>query len=337
MTINPTPISISIVIVLGLAASLLAGCAVLDARAGNREARWASEHPPVGRMIGAPGQRVHVVEAGRPRGQAPDLVLIHGANGNLRDFTFDLVGRLERDFRILAVDRPGLGWSDTLDETGGAAGGAAGDDPRAQARALRAALADLGVNRPIVLGHSYGGAVALAWALEAPDDTAALVLLAAATHPWAGHLGLWYRLNDGPLGGIARRMVTALASDAAIERTLASVFAPAPVPTGYGAHFGPGLSLRREAQAVNVRQVNTLLGHLRAMQPRYAGLNLPIEAIHGEADTIVGLEIHAARLEAEVPGVHLTRLPGAGHMPHHSHPEEVVAAIHRAAGRAGLR
>lgn len=327
MALGISPLTVALALGAGLA--LLAGCAALDARAGAREARWQAAHPPEGRLIGPPGERVHVLEAGQPRGTAPDLVLIHGANGNLRDFTFDLVARLEGDFRLLAVDRPGLGWSDDL--------GPRGDDPREQARVLRAALTELGLERPIVLGHSYGGAVAMAWALEAPSDTAALVVLAGATHPWTGRLGLWYRLNEGPLGGVARRLVTALASEAAIERTLASVFAPAPVPEGYATHFGPGLSLRREAQAVNVRQVNTLLEHLQAMQPHYGGLRLPIEAIHGAADTIVGLEIHSARLEAEVPGVRLTRLPDAGHMPHHSHPDAVVSAIHRAAERAGMR
>lgn len=328
MTLPASPLVILLVLV--ATAVLLAGCvAVIDARAAARETRWEAAHPPQGRLIGPPGRRVHVFEAGQPRGSAPDLVLIHGANGNLRDFTFDLVERLAGEYRILAVDRPGLGWSDSH--------GAADSDPRMQARILRAALAEPGLHRPIVVGHSYGGAVAMGWALEAPADTAAVVLLAGATHPWNGGLGLWYRINDGPLGGFGRRTLSAFAPEGVTERILASVFAPDPLPAGYRAHFGAGLSLRRSSQAANTRQVNTLLGHLRQMAPLYPALTLPIELIHGDADTVVGLDIHARRMAAEVASARLTVIEGGGHMPHHGQPEAVVAAIHRAAQRAGLR
>ncbi|GAB4270462.1 MAG: alpha/beta hydrolase [Pararhodobacter sp.] len=305
----------------------VAGCtALVDARADRREAEWVAAHPPVGRLLTVEGRQIHVLETGQPRGRARDVVLIHGANGNLRDFTFDLTGRLEDDFRVIAVDRPGLGWSDSW--------GDPDSDPVEQARILRAALAQLGVEDPIVVGHSYGAAVAMGWALQAEDDTAALVLLGGATHPWEGGLGLWYRVNDTALGAPARALVTAFAPEAAVQSTLASVFAPAPVPEGYAEHFGAGLSLRRDSQANNTRQVNALLEHVTRMQPLYAGLTLPIEVLHGDQDTIVGLEIHSRRLAAEVASAHLTVLEGAGHMPHHSHPDEVLAAIHRAAARA---
>lgn len=328
LTLPASPVVILLVLV--ALALLLTGCvAAIDARAAARETRWEAAHPPLGQLIGPPGRRVHVLEAGQPRGSAPDLVLIHGANGNLRDFTYDLVGRLADDYRILVVDRPGLGWSDSH--------GPADSDPRVQARILRNALAGLGLNRPVVLGHSYGGAVAMGWALEAPGDTAALVLLAGATHPWDGALGLWYRINDGPLGGFGRRSLSAFAPEGITGRIFASVFAPDPVPAGYPQHFGAGLSLRRASQAVNTRQVNALLGHLRQMAPQYPALNLPIEAVHGDADTVVGLNIHARRLVQDVASARLTVIENGGHMPHHGHPGTVVAAIHRAAERAGLR
>ena len=45
-------------------------------------------------------------------GHGPDLVLIHGASGNLRDFTFDLAARLADRYRVIVFDRPGLGYTD---------------------------------------------------------------------------------------------------------------------------------------------------------------------------------------------------------------------------------
>lgn len=309
----------------------VAGCAAfVDNRADRRESDWQDRYPPQGRLIAVEGRNLHVHEAGRPAGSAPDVVLIHGANGNLRDFTFDLVDRLAPDFRVIAVDRPGLGWSDSW--------GAAEADPQFQAQLLRQALgAELGLRNPIVVGHSYGGAVAMGWALEAEAETAGLVILGGATQPWEGNLGLGHRLQSGPLGGVGRSVIAGLISERTARGALSTIFSPDPVPSGYAAHFGVGLAMRRDQRAASTRQVDALRDHLTRMAPQYPGLTLPIEALHGSRDTIVGLEIHSRRLAAEVASVRLTVLDDVGHMPHHARPEETVAAIHRIAERAGLR
>ncbi|MCB1391553.1 MAG: alpha/beta hydrolase [Rhodobacteraceae bacterium] len=307
----------------------LASCATLVSdRADRRETTWMHEFPPVGQFVEVEGHRIHLLVSGRARGTAPDIVLIHGANGNLRDFTFDLTERLEHEFRVIAVDRPGLGYSDSW--------GAADSDPGLQARVLREAVSSLGVRRPIVLGHSYGGAVATAWALQDQEHTSALVLLAAATEPWEGDLTFWYNLNDTPLGRPARSLVAAFAPERAVEAALANVFDPAPVPAGYGEHLGTGLSLRRDSQASNNRQINELLPYITAMRTGYPRLTLPIEMLHGDADTTVPLDVHARRFAREVPSAHLVVLPGAGHMLHHTHVAAVIEAIHAARRRAGL-
>jgi len=323
------PPSLPVAAVSALAAFLLlAGCATLvESRAERREAEWMAQTPPIGRFVEVEGRRVHLVEAGQRRGAAPDIVLIHGANGNLRDFTFDLVARLESDYRIIALDRPGLGYTDSWGE--------ADSDPRLQARVLHAAAAQLGLSRPVVLGHSYGGAVALGWALENPDDTAALVLISAASIPWEGELGLWYRLNDTALGRPARALVAAFVPEWAVDRAFAGVFDPDEMPEGYSEYTGAGLPLRRASQENNNRQVNALRDQLAEMRPGYPALTMPVEVLHGEEDTTVGLEIHSRRFAAEVPAANLTVISGAGHMPHHAHADLVVEAVRRATSRAG--
>ncbi|WP_201157164.1 alpha/beta fold hydrolase [Rhodobaculum claviforme] len=316
----------SSIVALVLAAGALGGCAVLlDARASSREAAAEARTPPVGRLIDVGRARIHV----HVEGSGPDLVLIHGANGNLRDFTFALSARLAERYRVIALDRPGLGWSDVIDGH---------EDPRAQARALRAAAEVLEVRNPIVLGHSYGGAVALAWGLGAPDDTAGLVIVAGASHPWEGGLGLSQTLPATALGRWAVvPAVTAFASDGQVEGVLEGIFAPQAVPDGYGAHIGTGLSLRRAQIVRNSEQVSTLKPYLREMAPGYGGLEMPIEIVHSDADTTVGLEIHGRRLAEDAPDARLTVLEGVGHMPQHSDPDAIIAAIDRAATRAGLR
>jgi pimeloyl-ACP methyl ester carboxylesterase len=223
---------------------------------------------------------------------------------------------------VTAFDRPGLGYSGDL--------GAAGHDPRAQAAHLQEAAAKLGLSRPVVLGHSYGGAVAMGWALNDPGGTRGVVSLAGATMPWPGGLDTWYHVTGGCIGGATLvPLLTAFVPETRAARALQSIFAPDPVPAGYGAHVGPGLTLRREALRANGRQVLALKGHLRAMAAGYSGLTMPFELIHGTADDTVSPAIHSVALSQILPRARLTLIEGAGHMPHHSHPETVVAAVAR--------
>jgi pimeloyl-ACP methyl ester carboxylesterase len=289
------------------------------------------DHPearsqPAGQMLDVNGTRVHAYV----EGEGPVVILIHGASGNLRDFTFDLVGRLSGRYRVIAFDRPAHGLTDPL--PGRAA------SPQQQAVLLAAAAAQLGVRRAVIVGHSYGGAVAMAWALERPGRVAAVVSLAGAVEPWEGELDPWYRVASSWLGGATVvPLVSAFAGPRQVRQTIADIFAPDPVPRGYVEYIGAELSLRPSALRASARQVNTLKPHLIEMAPRYPSLGIPIEIVHGSADTTVGLEIHSRRLAQQVPGARLTVLDGAGHMPHHANPGAVVAAIARAATRAGLR
>lgn len=312
---------------LALTSLLAAGCGVLaDGAATRREQAAEARWPPTGRLIEVGGRRVHA----HVQGQGPDLVLIHGASGNTRDFTFALADRLARTHRVIAFDRPGLGWSDDL--------GAAGVSPMAQAEVLRAAAGELGVRRPVVLGHSYGGAVAMAWGLGDPGGTGALVILSGATMPWPGGLGPWYRITASDLGAATVvPLISAFAPLGRAERAIGSIFAPDPVPAGYAEHVGAGLTLRRDTLRANARQVNGLKPWLVAMSAEYPRLEVPVEILHGTEDRIVPLEVHAAPMAALLPDARLTRLEGVGHMPHHARPDAVLEAVRAATRRAMAR
>ncbi|TNF19523.1 MAG: alpha/beta hydrolase [Rhodobacteraceae bacterium] len=307
-------------------ALLAAGVFVVDRLADLREARAEAGHGPLGRLIEIDGTVVHALV----RGEGPDLVLLHGASGNLRDFTYQLVAPLSRDFRVIAFDRPGLGWTEPLPRQS--------ETPRDQARLLQRAADRLGVSNPIVLGHSYGGVVSLAWALERPEETAALVLLGSVSNPWPGGIDLLYRVNaSAPGGTLVVPLLTAFAPMGRIDTALEAIFAPQAVPAGYGAHVGAGLTLRRDSLRANARQLATLKPEVTRMSHGYPGLEMPAELLHGEADTIVPLEVHSEPLSRQMPQARLTRMPGVGHMPHHADPQAVIDAVHRAARRAGVK
>lgn len=307
--------------------------AAVQWRAGQREAAAEEAYPPSGHLIDIGTTKVHAVVMG----QGPDLVLIHGASGSVRDYTFGFAQRMAETHRVILLDRPGLGWSERPPGYGGAFNNRA-ESPTVQAQILQQAADKIGVINPIVMGSSYGGAVALAWALERPSQTAALVLVAAASNPWPSELDLLYRLNASLVGSaLVIPMITAFTPKRIIDQTVESIFAPQPMPPGYLEHFGDGMTLRRSTMRANAQQVNTLLPHVIVMSQRYGSLPMPVEIVHGDADTIVPLHIHSEPLSRQIPGAKLTVLPGIGHMPHHTAEDEVASAILRAQARAGLR
>jgi pimeloyl-ACP methyl ester carboxylesterase len=95
--------------------------------------------------------------------------------------------------------------------------------------------------------------------------------------------------------------------------------------------------MRRHSLRANGRQVWGLKPYVTRMAEEYPKLNLPVEILHGTADTTVPADIHAIPLSRLLPDAQLTLLPDVAHMPHHTNPEAVIDAIHRAATRAGLR
>jgi pimeloyl-ACP methyl ester carboxylesterase len=105
------------------------------------------------------------------------------------------------------------------------------------------------------------------------------------------------------------------------------------VAPGYAAHIGSGLTTRRKTLAENGKQVLALKKNLTTMSQGYANLTLPVEILHGSADTTVRPEVHAIPLSQILPNARVTLIEGAGHMPHHSHAQTVVEAIDRAALR----
>lgn len=300
--------------------------------AENRARTAEALNPPSGEFVDVDGRRVHA----QIMGSGPDLVLIHGAFGSLQDFTFDLMPRLAEHYRVIAFDRPGLGYTDRTDPAYSRTFAPDGESPAEQAALLAAAARKLGAENPIVAGHSFGGIVAMAWALE--QDPAAVVLLAGVAMPWPGDLGWLYQVNGTRIGGaLVPPLISAYTPGSRLNSAVNATFAPQPMPDGYAAHIGSYMPLRLSAFRANARQVNHLRPHVVEMSARYPDLTLPIEMVHGDLDDTVPLTVHAGPLSELAPTATLTVLKGVGHMPHHIDPDAAIAAIDRAASRAGLR
>ena len=266
------------------------------------------------------GTPIHYLRAGT----GPAVALIHGASANLGDMSFGLLPRLARRYEVVAFDRPGHGAS------GWPARG--GERLAHQARILRAALAALNIDRAILLGHSYGGAVALAWALEFPESVAGLLLAGAPSQGWEGGMGLANDLLAHPATApFFSWALPAMMLPLTVSRLVDELFAPQKAPRGFVAHVGPRRIFAPDTLRANAVQLTALRSQLLAMVPRYGGLRMPVEILHGTADRLVAHDYHAVPLAAAIPGARLTSLPGVGHMVHHAAPGEVEAALGRLA------
>ncbi|MGI9389003.1 MAG: alpha/beta fold hydrolase [Boseongicola sp.] len=300
--------------------------------AGLREDKTEANYPAQGQFVEVNGRKIHVVV----RGKGPDLILIHGAGANTRELELALVDRLIDRYRLFLVDRPGHGWSERLGPEFEGAFNTHAESPIEQARALSQAVQNLGAENPIVLGHSFGGAVAMAWALEEP--AAAIVVLSGVTLPWPGDIDFSYRVLGSAIGGaVLAPVAAAFVHEEYIEQILDRAFAPQSPPAGYADRTGVSLATRSRALRANNRQVRALRPFIVEQSGRYEEISLPVEILHGTEDTTVYRDIHAEPLADTLQDANLTILEGIGHMPHYIVPDDIVAAIDRAATRAGLR
>lgn len=278
-----------------------------------------SNNPPSGRFVDVEGGRLHVVELGPAA--APPVLLLHGASGNLLDMKLALGDALSSRYRVILVDRPGHGWSDRP-------GGAADASPAAQAALIHQALAKLGVRAPVVVGHSWSGALATAYALAYPADVSGLVLLAPVTHRWPGGIGAINHIVATPvIGPLLAYTLIMPTGYFLIDSGIRGVFAPQSPPPDYDAKTAVTMLLRPREFIANARDLDGLKEFVTRQMPRYPEIKVPVAIVAGDADPVVYTDIHSRALERQIPQATLTVLPGVGHMVHSIARDDVVAVI----------
>lgn len=283
-------------------------------------------YPPVGEMIDVGGYRLHAVHVPRPdTADLPPLVFVHGASGNLRDQLIPFRSKFEGRAEMLFIDRPGHGWSDR--------GGSENNTPDGQADAIARAMQSKGMSKAIIIGHSFGGAIAASFALGHPEMTAGLVFLAPATHPWPGGIAWYYGLTSTPVIGPMFAHTLALpAGLTRIESGTACVFAPNPKPEDYVTQTAPALVLRPGAFRNNAIDVHNLKPYATRVAPLYSEITAPTVIITGDSDSVVLADIHSEGLAREIAGAELIWVRNLGHKPDHVTTDLAVRAIEKVAG-----
>jgi len=278
--------------------------------------RTERRHPPEGSFIVVDGVRLHYSD----RGHGSPVVLIHGNGVTGADWnTSGVADLLLPKHRVIIFDRPGIGYSNR---------------PRGpvwtasrQAELLYKALRQLGVERPVVGGHSFGSIVALALAVQHEAEISGLVLL-------SGYYFWTLRPDVVPviigalpgIGDLLRYTVSPLLGWLQMPLVKWAMFSPRRVPAQFRAEYSNGMALRPSQIRATSEDGALMIPGALALRGSYKDLTLPVAVIAGEDDRVV-FKKRSEQLAANVPGSTLQIVPGAGHMVHYAAPGLVAEAV----------
>ncbi|WP_375691267.1 alpha/beta fold hydrolase [Pseudooceanicola sp. LIPI14-2-Ac024] len=275
--------------------------------------------PPRGAFIDTSVGRLHYLTCG----QGPDIFMIHGLGGQMGNFDCGLVDELARDYRVTVIDRPGMGYSERRYPTP--------TNVTAQAALMEEIVTTLKLDRPLIVGHSLGGAIALAMALRGKIPMRGLALLAPLTLP-VDHISEAF---DGVAirSDLMRRFIGwTFAVPTMIRRpepVRELIFGPEDVPPGYIVKGGGLLSLRPRHFIETSRDFVQSGDDLPAMARQYAKLRVPVRILYGTGDRILDPEYHGSDLVARHPQIALELIEG-GHMIPVTQPVRCAAFIRKA-------
>jgi pimeloyl-ACP methyl ester carboxylesterase len=261
--------------------------------------------PAQGHWIDVTGGRIHYVEMGPKDASGPPVVMIHGILAQLRHFSYALADRIAKDHRVILIDRPGWGHSTIVGRRPGIG---------AQADMIAEALDTLGVEKPLVVGHSMGGAVSLALALRHPGLPRGLALIAPYTQPVEKVVDTFRSLL------VPERLRPIIAWTLSIplgiktgKKKAAQAFSPDPVPADFGLKGGGMLALKPASFQSGAFEIAVANAEMQAQAPRYGEIAMPVAILYGRGDYLLEPALHGETTAAAIPGCKLTLVEG-GHM-----------------------
>jgi pimeloyl-ACP methyl ester carboxylesterase len=272
-------------------------------------------NPPRGRFITVAGVRLHYIEQGR----GTTLILLHGNGSMIEDFqSSGLIDLAAKKYRVIAFDRPGFGHSNRPRSTVWT--------PAAQADLIAAALKIIGVERAIVLGHSWGTMVAVALGVNYPQQVQGLVLASGYYYPNARADVLIFSPPAIPVvGDVLSYTVSPLLSRLLWPLLLRRIFGPSPVPKKFDG-FPEEMAVRPSQIRATAEESALMIPSARALRDQYRHLRMPIAIIAGAEDRFIETE-QSARVHRELPESTLRCVPRTGHMVHQTATAEIMSAI----------
>jgi pimeloyl-ACP methyl ester carboxylesterase len=252
-------------------------------------------------------------------GDGSEVVLIHGVLTALDDMALALFDALRDRHRVIAFDRPGFGRSQRrrfLDA-----------GVFAQAERLWEGLDALAVRRPVLVGHSFGGSVALAMALTRPERTAGVVALAPLVFPEPRLEHLVFAPRAPPVAGDLVAMASATSDKSVLSLLWRAMFLPQAIPD----RVLDGFPFAMAGESVSTLRVGedalAALPDLMRLSVGWRSCPTPVRVFAGDRDLVVRNGVHGRMLAAFAPDGDFHDLPGLGHMIHHFAADSIARAV----------
>lgn len=278
--------------------------------------------PPAagGGVVDTAAGPIHYVES---LGEGPPIVFIHGMPSTCREF--DLVREKLHGRHTIALDRPGYAWSDGPPQPFGA-----------QLDAIVEAAGTLGVDRAIVVGHSFGGMAALGLAIRRPEFVERLLLLAPAA---GGSRVAEASVNQAHKILKLERPVVRQVCDLLFMRLVRKHAARVGAAGVYGGD--PRLDVQRHVAESMLARHNSVRAYAsdrilfndseRMVSKNLKRITAPSVILHGESDPTVPTR-NARRLAEALAGSELIEVPGDHHLAT-KNSDDVVSALARLEAR----
>lgn len=264
--------------------------------------------------VSVDGVKLNYVTAGSGR----PVVLIHGNPGSHQDYSEALIDKLSQSYYVIAFDRPGHGNSER--------NGFGDTTVEEQARLLRDALQALSIKKPVLVGHSWGGSLVLAAALEYEKEFSGIVLLAPAAYP-SVNVEWWSQIPNLPVvGNLMVHRLTPILGGTIVKQSLKDAYHPQVMPRAY-AERSARMWTRPSQLTACASDERTLRASLESLSKRYGEIELPAIIVTGDCDRLLEPKEHAFRLSKELKRSSLVVLPDTGHQLPQTRPDAVVEAI----------
>ncbi len=284
--------------------------------------------PRVGGFIETPNAHLHyLLTPATDAGKADTaFVVIHGSSSSSYDMDLAWAEKLSQHGTVLCFDRPGIGLSRLKTSA------KAMSHPGLQADEMHHAVKQLGYQHIVVLGHSWGGSVAMAYAQRHGAELAGSVIVAAPLYPWEGGSSWYNKLVTLPVIGwlFAHSVLTKYGHLQLLSGVQATAH-PESVPDSYVEAAAIGLILMPRQFITNAVYSIHLKAHLAEMQKHYQHFDTPLILIGGDRDQTVFTKRNSNRFQDDYQQSEMIYLRNVGHMLHHTQADIIVDAARRLA------
>lgn len=277
-----------------------------------------SEYPPIGEFIAAENEDIslHYVR----EGSGVPVVMLHGRDGTLQEFTLSIFDDLSGYYDVIALDRPGYGYSTCSDPEK--------LSTKAQAKIINEVITTLEIEDPILIGHSYGGAVMLQYLLDYPGQVRGAISLAGVAYVDEPPDKSFYALPEYPvIGPLLTHTIVLPAGTFLAPKIYSQAFSPAKAPEEY-VEVISSLYLRPVQFTATAYELSAMYGSVNAISPDYEQISFPVTIIFGDSDKILDHEEDGERLYNALPAARYILIQDGGHKIHHTHPSVIIEALH---------